>query len=346
MTSRKAKVLKKLAKGAFLPAMPLALYEDGSFDEASQRRLIRYYMAAEADGLAVAVHTTQFEIRRPEHNLLERVLAVAADELTRFEEKTGQTVVKIAGACGPAEQAVSEAKPAKSLGYDAVLLSPGGLSHRSEEYLLARTKEVASVLPVVGFYLQTAVGGRRFSYDYWQKLCDIDNVFAIKCASFDRYSTTEVVRAAAFSPRADKIALYTGNDDHILLDLLTTYHFGDRTKGFVGGLLGHWAVWVKPAVELFRKAKQGLPTAELLTLAAQVTDMNAALFDVANDFVGCIAGVNEVLYRQGLLSSPRCLNPAEVLSKGQAEEIDRVCALYPHLTDDGFVAQFLQEGLN
>ncbi len=333
--------MAKLSEGAFLPAMPLALGPDGRFDEAAQRRLIRYYLAAGADGLAVAVHTTQFEIRKPEYNLLRPVLALAADELAQYEKRTGKVTVKIAGACGPIEQAVAEAELAKTHGYDAVLLSPGGLADKTEAYLLERTAAVAKVLPVMGFYLQTAVGGRRLSFEYWQKLCDTEGVVGIKCASFDRYTTTEVVRAAALSGRAEQIALYTGNDDHILLDLLTTYRFEGREKRFVGGLLGHWAVWTKPAVELYQRARAGELSPEMLTLAAQVTDMNAALFDAAHNFAGCIAGVNWVLYRQGLLASPLCLNPSETLSLGQAEEIERVRAWYPHLTDDDFVADFL-----
>ena len=214
-----------LVRGAFLPAMPLALDENRNFDEASQRRLIRYYLAAGVDGVAVGVHTTQFEIRLPEINLFETVLRVCIDEIHKYETKTGRTVLAVAGVCGPIEQAVREAALAKELGYDAGLLSPGGLSARDEAYLLERTRAVAEIIDVVGFYLQTAVGGRVFSYNYWEKVCATENVVAIKCASFHRYTTFDVVSAAAMSERSDEITLYTGNDDNIVIDLLTNYSF-------------------------------------------------------------------------------------------------------------------------
>jgi len=337
-----------LQKGGVIPAMPLVLDENRKFDEAGQRRLIRYYLEAGADGIAAAVHTTQFEIRLPEHDMLETVLYVAAEEMKAYEERTGRAIVRIAGVCGPTEQAVREAQLAKKLGFDAVLVSPGGLKDKDEEYLIERTSSIAEVMPVVGFYLQPAVGGRVFSYEYWARLCAIENVAAIKCAAFNRYLTIDVARAIACSGR--EIALYTGNDDSIATDLMTKFSFetpdGTKTVSCVGGLLGHWAVWTHTAVEYFRKireaAEKGVFDAELLTLAAQITDANAAFFDTRNNFAGCIAGVHEVLRRQGLMKGIWCLNPEETLSLGQSEEIDRVYAMYPALNDDAFVREFLE----
>jgi dihydrodipicolinate synthase/N-acetylneuraminate lyase len=311
---------------------------------------VRYYLDAGVGGLAVAVHTTQFEIRDPKHNLFETVLRVAVDESRKYEEKTGKTIVMVAGACGPKEQAVREAELAKSLGYDAVLLSPGGLNALSEDEMIERTEAVAKVLPVIGFYLQPSVGGRLFTFNYWQRLCEIKNVVAIKAAPFNRYCTFDVVRAAALSSRSDEIALYTGNDDNIVMDLLSKYRFtkDGKTveKTFEGGLLGHWSVWTKKAVELFeqtKEAKKGdqIPQ-ELLVRAGEVTDTNSAFFDTANNFAGCIAGLHEILRRQGLMENAYCLNPQEKISDGQMEELDRVYAMYPHLNDDGFVAEHLE----
>lgn len=350
---RHLKALQILKEGTVIPAIPLALTEDRKLDERHQRALIRYYLAAGAGGLAVAVHTTQFAIRDPKVGLFEPVLRLAAEEIERYEQKTGNTIVRISGVCGPTEQAVAEAVLAQKLGYDAVLLSPGGLSDLSEAELLARTRAVAAVMPVIGFYLQQAVGGRRFTYDYWEKLCAIDGVVAVKGASFNRYQTLDLVRAAATSVRARNITLYTGNDDNLLYDLLTPYSFevdGEVYKThFRGGLLGHWAVWTHKAVELLDKVRQvrgqAAVPAEMLTLASQITDTNAAIFDVANNFRGCIAGVHEILRRQGLLLGIWCLDENETLSPGQKEEIDRVYRMYPHLNDDAFVAAHIDEWL-
>ncbi len=336
-----------LKKGDVIPAIPLALNGDRQFSEKGQRLLCRYYLNAGAGGIAIAVHTTQFEIRLPEHNLFEPVLKIVAEEIERYENETGRTVVRVCGVCGEAAQAISEARLAKSYGYDAVLLSPGGLGHLSEHELLARTAAVAEVMPVIGFYLQSAVGGRRLSYDYWKQFCEINNVIAIKCASFNRYQTLDVVRAAALSSRSGDITLYTGNDDNIVIDLLTEYAFTENgvtyKKRFEGGLLGHWSVWTHTVVQQFKLIKQAaagnnIPK-ELLTLAAEITDANAALFDVANNFKGCIAGLHEVLRRQGLMEGIWCLNPEETLSDGQAAEIDRVYRMYPHLNDDAFIKE-------
>lgn len=344
--------MRALHDGLVIPAHPLALDENRRLDERRQRALTRYYIAAGAGGVAVGVHSTQFEIRDPEHNLLEPVLRLAAEEVERAG--LDRPFLKIAGICGPTEQALKEAELAVSLGYDAGLLSMGGLADWSEEALLERTREVARLLPVFGFYLQPAVGGRVFSYDFWRRLADIPNVVAIKIAPFNRYQTLDVVRAVCMSDRRDEIALYTGNDDNIVVDLLTTFEFDANgvkvRKSIVGGLLGHWAVWTKKAVELLEEIKRvrgrdEIPS-ELLTRAAQVTDANAAFFDPAHGFAGCIPGIHEVLRRQGLMRGIWCLNPHETLSPGQAEEIDRVCRAYPHLNDDDFVAAHLGEWLD
>lgn len=345
--NRHEMALKKLAEGTVIPATPLALREDRGFDEEGQRLLMRYYLNCGVGGIATAVHTTQFEIRRQEIALFEPVIKIVSEEIEKFEQKNNTVIIKVAGVCGPTEQAVKEAKLAKMYGYDAVLLSPGGLNHLSEQELIERTKAVAKEMPVIGFYLQTAVGGRVFSYNYWERICAIDNVVAIKCASFNRYTTLQVVRAAAMSDRNDKITLYTGNDDNIVIDLLTKYHFMKDgkpfEKSFEGGLLGHWSVWTKTAVDIFErirvaKRSEQIP-AELLTLAAEITDANSAFFDTAHGFSGCIAGLHEVLHRQGLMKNTYCLNPKEMLSKGQKEEIDRVYVSYPHLNDDKFVSE-------
>ena len=348
MTREKA--LKILKEGTVIPAIPLALNDDGTFNEHGQRVLCRYYLDAGVGGIAIAVNNKQFEIRKPEVNLFEPVLRIAAEEIKKFEEKTGKTIVKVSGVCGPIEQATKEAEIAKSYGFDAVLLSPGGLADKDDNYLIERTKAVAKVMPVVGFYLQTACGGRFLNFDYWKQICEIENVVAIKCASFNRYSTIDVVRAVALSSRNKEIGLYTGNDDNIVVDLLTNYKFNVDGKiierRFDGGLLGHWSVWTKSVCDMFEKIKGAEINDEWLTLAAQITDANAAVFDTANNFEGVIAGVHEVLYRQGLMKSVRCINPNEKLSKGQAEELDRVYKMYPHLNDDAFVKENLAKWEN
>ena len=341
--------LNLLHAGAFLPAMPLVLDENRKFDEAGQRRLVRYYMEAGVDGLAVAVHTTQFAIRDPKINLFETVLRVVKSEMDAYSARTGRHLLAIAGVCGEAPQAVAEAKLAGSIGYDAVLVSPGGMGHLTEDQLVERTRLIAEVMPVVGFYLQVAVGGRVFSYKYWEQVCAIPNVVAVKAAPFNRYLTADVARAIAFADH--KITLYTGNDDSIVTDLLTTYSFQDgdqvRTCRVRGGLLGHWSAWTKTAVDMFRRIKalpEGAPVdPSWYTLAAQVTDVNSAFFDSRNNFAGVIAGMHEVLRRQGLLKGIWCLDPEEGLGAGQSEEIDRVYAQYPALNDDAFVAEFLKK---
>ena len=352
---RHEEALKILHEGTVIPANPLALDENRQFDEIRQRAITRYYLEAGAGGVAVGVHTTQFEIRDPKHNLLARVLTIAKEEANAFEKRSGKTVVTVAGVCGKTEQALAEAALAKDLGYDAVLLSPGGLNALSEDEMVARTEAVAKIMPVIGFYLQPAVGGRVFTYRYWERICAIPNVVAIKAAPFNRYLTLDVVRAAALSERSDEIALYTGNDDNIVLDLIAKYKFvkdgKSYEKSFVGGLLGHWSVWTKRAVEIFERCKKAkaldrVPD-DIFVLANEVTDTNAAFFDTANGFKGCIAGLHEVLRRQGLFRGTWCLNPDEKMSEGQLEEIERVYKAYPHLNDDAFVkdnlALFLKE---
>lgn len=344
MANRNA--LEILKKGTVIPATPLALDENRKFDEAQQRLLTRYYLEAGAGGVATAVHTTQFEIRDKEHNLFETILKTVVEEIEKYENETGKTIVRICGVCGKEEQAVSEAELAKKYGYDAVLLSPGGLKDLTEEEMLDRTRAVAKIMPVIGFYLQPSVGGRVFSYSYWEQLCEINNVVAIKSAPFNRYLTLDVVRACALSSRADEITLYTGNDDNIVCDLLCEYSFTKNgktvKKRFMGGLLGHWCVWTKKVVDMFPSLQGAKATPELLTLAAEITDANAVVFDTAHNFAGCIPGVHEILRRQGLLKGIWCLNPEEVLSEGQAEEINRIYEMYPHLNDDEFVKEFLE----
>lgn len=338
-----------LNEGTVIPAHPLALTHQKQLDEAAQRRLTHYYIESGVGGIAVGVHTTQFEIRDPAYNLYEPVLRMAVEEVEKANLQ--RPFLKIAGVCGPTEQAIKEAKLAKTLGYDLVLLSNGGLTGYSEKELLERTRIVADIIPVFGFYLQPSVGGRIFSFDFWKKFAEISNVLAIKMAPFNRYQTLDVVRAVCESSRANEIALYTGNDDNIVNDLLTTYSFvvdGETvSKQIVGGLLGHWAVWTRKAVELFNELQEvrnsGVIDEKWLTLNQAVTDTNAVFFDAANEFKGCIAGINEILARQGLLQGNWCLSDREVLSPGQAEEIERVYKMYPNFHDDKFVERFLAE---
>ena len=340
-----------LLRGQVIPAHPLALAKNRQFDEVRQRALSRYYLAAGAGGLAVGVHTTQFEIRDEQVGLLRPVLELAVEVM---RNEAASDCVRIAGAVGPTVQAVAEAELAHELGYHAVLLSLAALKEADDDALIDHCSAVAEVLPVVGFYLQPAVGGRVLGYAFWRRFVEIANVIAIKIAPFNRYQTIDVLRAVARSGRAGELALYTGNDDNIVLDLLTPHVFlrgGEAVElRFVGGLLGHWAAWTKPAVELLEECRRiyelgGEIPREMLTRAIEVTDANAALFDAANGFKGCIAGIHEVLRRQGLLAGTWCLNEAECLSPGQAAEIDRVYAAYPHLNDDEFVAAHRDEWL-
>jgi len=345
-------VSRLVADGTVIPAHPLALDSNRKLDERRQRLLTQYYIAAGAGGVAVGVHTTQFEIRKPGINLLEPVLKLAAEEVNL----AGLTrpFVKVAGIVGPTAQALKEAELAVKHRYHLGLVSMGGLNVLTEKELIERAEAISKIIPVFGFYLQPAVGGRLLSYEFWRDFVEIPSVHAIKVAAFNRYQTIDVVRAVCHSERS--IALYTGNDDNIVADLLTAYRFeiNGKTveKRFVGGLLGHWAVWTKSAVDLLAEIKRctaradAAGIAELLTKGIAVTDMNAAIFDASNAFRGCIPGIHEILRRQGLLAGRWCLDPHEELSPGQLEEIDRVCQSYPGLTDDAFVKQFLNARRN
>lgn len=336
----KSEALKVFRSGVVIPATPLAITEKKEFDEETQRVLMRYYLESGVGGIATAVHSTQFSIRK--YGLFKPVIKLVSEEIDRFEVRTGKSIFKVCGVCGPIDQAVNEAMIAYEMGYDAVLLSPGGLDGYSISYLLERTAAVASVMPVIGFYLQPAVGGRYLPYKYWKEFADMDGTIGIKCASFNRYSTGEVMRAVCSSARCDEITMYTGNDDNIVCDLLNCYSFAGRTKRFEGGLLGHWCVWAHKAVELLEQVKKvrtcGQGYEDLLLIGPKITDMNSAVFDSRNNFRGCISGIHEVLRRQGLMKNILCLDDTERLSEGQEEEISRVICCYPELTDDDFVA--------
>jgi dihydrodipicolinate synthase/N-acetylneuraminate lyase len=370
-------VREKLRDGLVIPAHPLALTSERKLDERRQRALTRYYHAAGAGGVAVGVHTTQFAIRQSQQGLLEPVLKLASEVIAACDHRENTQTVRVAGICGRTPQAVAEAQLARDCGYHAGLLSLAAFGNDSDEQLIAHCETVAREIPLFGFYLQPAAGGRVLSRAFWTRFAEIPNVVAIKIAPFNRYQTLDVVRAVAEAGRSDDIALYTGNDDNIVVDLLTEFcvpeantetvvpsFAGTLSKPesaveireapaacirIVGGLLGHWACGTRSAVELFDEIKRTrfknrIP-AELLTRAAQITDCNSALFDSANNFAGCIPGIHEVLRRQGLLEGVWCLDPRETLSPGQSEEIDRVCRDYPHLADDDFVREHKDEWL-
>ena len=332
-----------LRKGVVIPAHPLALTAGRKLDERRQRALTRYYLAAGAGGVAVGVHTTQFAIHDPQVGLYRPVLELAMEEL-----RSGDAV-RVAGIVGATGQALTEAQLARDLGYHAGLVSLTALPRATEGQLLEHVRAIAEAIPVFGFYLQPAVGGRVLPFGFWRRLAEMENVVAIKIAPFNRYQTLDVVRAVADSGRAGEIALYTGNDDSIIVDLLTPFRVGGSDLRIKGGLLGHWAVWTRAAVAQLRRiqAEAGGNTIsrEWLSLAQEITDVNAALFDASNGFHGCIAGIHEILRRQGLLEGRWCLDPREELSPGQMEEIDRVRQAYPHLNDDAFVEEHLHEWL-
>ena len=342
-----------LQRGVVIPACPLALTGQRTLDERRQRALLRYYNAAGAGGVAVGVHTTQFAIRDPRIGLFEPVLELAAEEMNRADAQRREPLVRVAGICGRTPQAAVEAALARRMGYHAGLLSLAAMKNASDDELLAHCRTVAEVIPVVGFYLQAAVGGRALPYSFWRRFAEIGNVVAIKMAPFNRYHTVDVMRAVAEAGR-DDIALYTGNDDNIVADLLTPYRCGAGGKiverRIAGGLLGHWAVWTRKAVELLEECHGivrggGAVPAEMLRRNIEVTDSNAAFFDAANGFAGCIAGLHEVLRRQGLLEGLWCLDPNETPGPGQMAEIDRVYHAYPHLNDDNFVREHRDEWL-
>jgi hypothetical protein len=334
-----------------IPACPLALDASRRWNPRRQRALARYYLDAGAGGIAIAVHTTQFAIRDAKHDLFRPVLELIADEMAGRQQE--RPVARIAGICGASAQALDEARFAQDHGYHAGLLNLAALASATEEELIAHCRRVADVLPIFGFYLFSAVGGRPLPLSFWRKFVEIDKVVAIKIAPFNRYQTLDVVRAVIEAGR-DDIALYTGNDDNIVADLLTPFAFnrnGRRhERRIVGGLLAQWAVGTRAAVELLEECHRvaetgGAIPVELLRRNMEVTDANAAIFDAANHFVGCVPGVHEVLRRQGLLEGTWCLNPDETLSEGQAAEIDRVCRAYPNMFDDSFVAQNLDRWL-
>jgi dihydrodipicolinate synthase/N-acetylneuraminate lyase len=342
-------VLNALRKGVVIPASPLALDQRRNFDTRRQRALARYYMDAGAGGIAIGVHTTQFAIR--DVGLFEPVLETVAREMDVWTDKP---LLRIAGLVGKTEQARSEALIARGLGYHAGLLNLAAYRGIGEDDIIAHCRDVAEDLPLIGFYMQTSVGGIELSTDFWRRFAEIENVVAIKMAPFNRYQTLDVMRGVIAANAEHRISMYTGNDDHIVMDLITPFSFargGEMvTMHITGGLLGHWSVWTKAAVELLARchaaAGSGGVDANLLALDSQVTDCNSALFDVANGFAGCIAGVHEVLRAQGLLAGTWCLDPAESLSIGQLAELDRVRADYPHLTDDSFVKENIERWLD
>lgn len=351
-------------EGTAIPALPLALHEDGSFDSRRQRALLRYYTDSGVGGIAVGVHSTQFAIRRPEVGLFRPLLELASEEIDTYSARRGRQgeVFKIAGVVGRTHQAVSEARLAVSLGYHACLLGIQALNTADADELVVHIGTIAEIMPVVGFYLQPAVGGRLLPFSLWRRVVEIPNVVAVKVAPFDRYATIDVVRAVAAHRRnqgeTDRHlpVLYTGNDDSIVTDLLTPFRVNaqtgepTQTTRIVGGLLGQFGVWTKASVDLFRRVRAAADREEtpgdLLAIGSQLTDTNAAIFDAANRFRGVIPGIHEVLRRSGLMETTRCLDPAETLSPGQSAEIDRVIAAYPHLRDDDFVRENLNRWLS
>lgn len=347
-------ILQEFRRGVVIPAMPLALDAARKFDRRRQRALARYYIDAGAGGIAVAVHSTQFEIREPGIDLVRPVLELVSQAIDDHCAKRNRQVLKIAGVCGKTDQAVGEAELARKLGYHAGMVSLAAMAAADVPELIAHCRKTAAVMPILGFYLQPAAGGRLLPYRFWREFAGLDNVLGIKMAPFNRYQTLDVVRGVCDAGRHGEVTLYTGNDDTIVTDLLTPFRIrtasGTVAARIVGGLLGHWAVWTKPAVEMLneiraiREGNAPIP-AEMLTRAAEVTDCNAVFFDAANAYAGCIPGIHEVLRRQGLLEGTWCLNADEKLSPGQADEIDRVYAHYPHLNDNAFVREHLAEWL-
>ena len=336
-------VATRLKRGVVIPAHPLALDARRRLDERHQRALTRYYLAAGAGGLAVGVHTTQFEIHDPQVGLLRPVLELAADTA---RETRRQAPVMVAGVIGTTRQALREARMARDIGYHLALVSLAAFPSAGDAAMVKHLRRVGEVLPVMGFYLQPAVGGRELSYDFWRGVLEIETMAAIKVAPFDRYRTAEVLRAVADSGRRD-VAVYTGNDDHIVLDLVAPPS-GGRTR-FVGGLLGQWAMWTSKAVDLLAQChaarRSGPVPRSLLHTAADLTDANGAIFDAANGFAGCLSGIHEVLRRQGLLQGTWHLDSSLSMSRGQVREIDRVLEAYPRLLDDDFVLRHLDEWL-
>lgn len=348
-----ADVITAFKKGVAIPALPLALNSNRKLDERRQRALIRYYLDSGAGGIAIAVHTTQFAIRLPEINLYTPLLDIAKEEFDRFTVNTKKPVIRIAGVIGKTPQAIKEARLASEKGFHAALLSVAAFHDSPNSEIIKHCRAVAEIIPIIGFYLQPAVGGRKLDVNFWREFAKIENVIAIKMAPFNRYQTLDVVRGVIESGRSEEISLYTGNDDNILVDLLTEYKMSNGndiiSKRIVGGLLGHWAVWTHSAVNLLQSVHNSEFNNDIqrtLVLANKITDCNAALFDAANNFAGCIVGLHEVLRRQGLLEGIWTLDESEVLSAGQKEEIDRVYASYPELNDDAFIKENLDRWLS
>lgn len=340
-----------LRRGVVLPAHPLVIDAKRQFDPRRQRAITRYYADAGAGGVAVGVHTTQFAIR--EAGLYEPVLALAAETMRDWG---GADKLLIAGVTGQTVQALGEARAARGLGYHAALLNLARLKGASEDEILDHCRRVALEIPVIGFALLPAVGGFHLSYGFWRRFAAIDNVIAIKMAPFDRYRTLDIVRAVHDAGAEDRITLYTGNDDHIGLDLMVPFVVrsndgkSERRARIRGGLLGHWSVWVRSAVAMLdaiHAVPDGAPVPEdILALDSIVTDCNGAIYDAHNNLKGCIPGCLEILRRQGLVEGTWCLDPKEVLSLGQSEAIDRVYAQYPEMNDDIFVANNLERWLS
>jgi len=342
-----AAIRAHLLEGQVIPALPLALDRRRRWSERHQRAVMRYYVDAGVGGIAVGVHSTQFEIRDPQHGLYEPVLRLASETIDAWPRK-GRPFLKIAGLCGRTPQARREATLARALGYHAGLLSLGAWREGTEKQIVRHCAAVARELPLIGFYLQPSVGGRLLSHRFWREFADIPQVVAIKIAPFNRYQTLDVVRAVIASGRTD-IALYTGNDDNIIADLLTPFGPPGNPRYIVGGLLGQWGVWTERAVALLAEIKRARKAGRLdrawLRRNAELTDANAAVFDPAHSFAGCIPGIHEILRRQGIFETTACLNPHERLSPGQAEELDRVTREHAWLVDDAFVRRNLSRWL-
>jgi len=343
-----AEIREHLLEGHVIPALPLALDRRRRWTEQRQRAVMRYYLDAGVGGIAVGVHSTQFEIREEKHGLYRPILALASEQIDSWVPLRKQARIKIAGLCGLTPQASREAGIARELGYHAGLLSLGAWSEAAEKDIVRHCRAVARSIPLVGFYLPPSVGGRLLSHRFWREFAEIPNVVAIKMAPFNRYQTLDVVRAVMASGR-DDIALYTGNDDNIIVDLLTRFRFSGKERFIVGGLLGQWGVWTERAVAMLKDIKRARVKGKLdavwLDRNAALTDANAAVFDAANRFAGCIPGIHEVLRRQGIFETIHCLNPHERLSPGQAAELDRVSKAHAWLVDDEFVAANLERWL-
>ena len=346
-------IKSQINNGLVIPASPLALSSERKLDERRQRALWRYYSASGAGGIAIGVHTTQFAIRNPENGLYKPLLALGKDEMDRLDKIRQNPLVRIAGVCGNTEMAIEEAEYAKSLGYHCALLNLNAFNNKPEELKVQHCKVISEIMPIFGFYLQASTGGAKLSYNFWKNFAEIENVAAVKLAPFNRYHTVDAMRAIAESGRED-IAMYTGNDDNIIIDLLTPFSFWVNGKKcerrMVGGLLGHWSAWTSKAVQMLDKCHEAVKTdcisKELMKLSIEVTDCNAAFFDTENGFNGCIAGMHEVLRRQGFFDGIYLLNSENTLSPGQKEEIDRVYNAYPHLNDDSFVKENLESWLS